>query len=155
METLCELPNTFELAEMSQDELDAKQAEIDTCLQLYKDQITIDYDAFKLQKERVIMLSHLAQRQSADNLDLNLRMIQIAKSNEIQIDKEVEDKIVRKTFELENTISNTLIQHRELLRIHLNQATSKITPLPTGAGYYPRSTVVPVVVPVFWSSLPT
>ena len=128
LETFCKLPDTFELAEMSQDELDTKQAEIDTCLQLYKDQITIDYDAFKLQKERVIMLSHLAQRQSADNLDLNLRMIQIAKSNEIQIDKEVEDKIVRKTFELENTISNTLIQHRELLRVHLNQATSKITP---------------------------
>ena len=25
----------------------------------------------------------------------------------------------------------------------------------TETGYYPRSTVVPVVVPVFWSSLPT
>ena len=100
LETLCELPNLFELAEMNQDEIDAKQAEIDTCLQLYKDQITIDYDAFKLQKERVIMLSHLAQRQLADNLDLNLRMIQIAQSNEIQIDKDVEDKIVRKTFGL-------------------------------------------------------
>ena len=32
---------------------------------------------------------------------------------------------------------------------------TSITLMPTGAGYYPRSTVVPVVVPVFWSCLPT
>ena len=128
LEAICTLPNLFELAEMNQDEIDAKQAEIDTYLQLYKNQITIDYDAFKLQKERVIMLSHLAQRQSADNLDLNLRMIQIAQSNEIQINKEVEDKVLQKTLDLENSISNTLIQHRELLRIHLKKLTDTITP---------------------------
>ena len=100
LETLCTLPNLYELADMEQDQIDAKQAEIDTYLQLYKNQITIDYDAFKLQKERVIMLSHLAQRQSADNLDLNLRMIQIVQSNEIQISKEVEDKVLQKTLDL-------------------------------------------------------
>jgi hypothetical protein len=74
------------------------------------------------------MLSHLAQRQSADNLDLNLRMVQIAQSNEIQITKEVEDKILRKTVDLEHSISTTLIQHRDLVRIHLKQMTEKITP---------------------------
>ena len=99
-----------------------------TSIKLYKDQIILDYDAFKLQKERVIMLSHLAQRQSADNLDLNLRMIQIAQSNEIQISKEVEDKVLQKTLDLENSISNTLIQHRDLLRIHLKKLTDTITP---------------------------
>jgi hypothetical protein len=128
LETLCALPNIFELADMNQDEIDAKQTEIDTCLKIYKNQITIDYDAFKLQKERVIMLSHLAQRQSADSLDLNLRMIQIAQSNEIQINKEVEDKILQKTLDLEHSISSTLIQHRDLVRIHLKKLTDKITP---------------------------
>ncbi len=64
LETLCALPNLYELSDMEQEEFDAKQAEIDACLKLYKDQTTLDYDAFKLQKERVIMLSHLAQRQS-------------------------------------------------------------------------------------------
>jgi hypothetical protein len=82
LETLCALPNLYELADMEQDEIDSKQAEIDACLKLYKDQITLDYDAFKLQKERVIMLSHLAQRQSADNLDLSLRMAQIICSSQ-------------------------------------------------------------------------
>ncbi len=83
LETLCTLPNLYELAGMQQDEIDAKQAQIDACLKFYRDQITLDYDTFKLQKERVIMLSHLAQRQSADNLGLKLRMAQIAQSNEI------------------------------------------------------------------------
>jgi hypothetical protein len=74
------------------------------------------------------MLSHLAQRQSADNLDLNLRMIQIAQSNEIQINKDVEDKILQKTLDLEHSISSTLIQHCDLVRIHLKKLTDKITP---------------------------
>jgi hypothetical protein len=128
LETLCALPNLYELSDMEQEEIDAKQIEIDACLKLYKDQITLDYNAFKFQKERVIMLSHLAQRQSADNLDLNLRMVQIAQSNEIQITKEAEDKILRKTVDLEHSIRQDLIQHRDLVRIHLQQMTDKITP---------------------------
>ncbi len=59
--------------------------EIVALFKLYKDQVTIDYDAFKLQKERVIMLSHLSQQQAADNLELNLRMVKIAQFNEIQL----------------------------------------------------------------------
>jgi hypothetical protein len=55
-------------------------------------------------------------------------MVQIAQSNEIQITKEVEEKILRKTVNLENSISNTLIQHRDLVRIHLQQLTDKISP---------------------------
>jgi hypothetical protein len=51
LKTLCALPNLYELADMEQEEIDATQAEIDACLKLYKDQITLDYDAFKLQKE--------------------------------------------------------------------------------------------------------
>jgi hypothetical protein len=61
LETLCALPNLYELADMEQEEIDAKQAEIDACLKLYKDQITLDYDAFKLQKERVIMLPDVSR----------------------------------------------------------------------------------------------
>jgi hypothetical protein len=87
---------------MEQDAVDAKQAEIDASLKLYKDQITLDYDAFKLQKERVIVLSHLAQRQSTENLELNLRMAQIAQVSEIQLNNEIENKILRQTVDLEN-----------------------------------------------------
>jgi hypothetical protein len=61
LETLCALPNLYELADMEQEEIDAKQAEIDACLKFYKDQITLDYDAFKLQKERVIMLPDVSR----------------------------------------------------------------------------------------------
>ncbi len=47
LETLCTLPNLYELGDMKQDEIDAKQAEIDALPKLYRDQISIDYDAFK------------------------------------------------------------------------------------------------------------
>ena len=35
---------------------------------------------------------------------------------------------MRKTVDLEHSISTTLIQHRDLVRIHLKQATERITP---------------------------
>jgi hypothetical protein len=113
---------------MKQDEIDAKQAEIDALLKLYKDQISLDYDTFKLQKERVIMLSHLAQRQSADNLELNLRMTKIAQTNEIQLNDEVENKILHKIADLEVIIKNILIENRALTRIFLKEMTDSITP---------------------------
>jgi hypothetical protein len=123
LETLCVLPNLYELADMEQNAIDAKQAEIDAHFKLYKDQITLDYDAFKLQKERVIMLSHLAQRQSVENLELNLRMTQIAQANEIQLNTEIENKIISQTSDLENTIRNTLLGHRNLMRASLKEMT--------------------------------
>ena len=128
LETLCVLPNLYEIADMEQDAIDAKQAEIDAHFKLYKDQITLDYEAFKLQKERVIMLSHLAQRQSTENLELNLRMAQIAQNNELQLNTEVENKIIRQSIALEESFNNTLLGHRELMRITLKQMTDQITP---------------------------
>ncbi len=106
METLCALPNLYELADMEQDAIDAKQAEIDALLKLYRDQITLDYDAFKLQKERVILLLHLAQRQAAE-IQLN---------DEIQLNEKIDNKIIRKSADLENSIRKTLKDHRALMR---------------------------------------
>ncbi len=42
LETLCALPNLYEIADMEQEAVDAKQAEIDAHFKLYKDQITLD-----------------------------------------------------------------------------------------------------------------
>ena len=74
------------------------------------------------------MLSHLAQRQSTENLELNLRMAQIAQSNEIQLNTEIENKIISQATDLENAIKNTLLGHRDLIRVSLKQMTDQITP---------------------------
>ncbi len=73
-------------------------------------------------------MSHLAQRQSADNLEFNLRMTKIAQANEIQLNEEVESKILRNSADLEVSIRNILIEHRDITRIALREMTDSITP---------------------------
>ena len=55
-------------------------------------------------------------------------MAQIAQANEIQLNTEIENKIIRQTVELEESINNTLLGHRELMRITLKEMTDQITP---------------------------
>jgi hypothetical protein len=105
--------------------------EIVALFKLYKDQVTIDYDAFKLQKERVIMLSHLSQQQAADNLELNLRMVKIAQFNEIQLNgrRSWEQDFTENCRSWEsNNIKNTLIDHHTIMRNSLREMTDSIKP---------------------------
>jgi hypothetical protein len=65
----------------------------------------------------------LSQQQAIEHLELNLRMTKIAQANEIQFNDEVENKIVRKTADLENNIKKISIEHRALIRTSLREMT--------------------------------
>ncbi len=58
------LPDYDHISDMNQDQLDERQAGIDTLIKLYTDQVTRDYHMFCLQKEQLVLLSHPTQRQS-------------------------------------------------------------------------------------------
>jgi hypothetical protein len=60
------LPDYDNLADMDQEKLGVRQSEIDTLIKLYNDQITRDYNSFRLQKEQLVLLSHLSQQQSIE-----------------------------------------------------------------------------------------
>jgi hypothetical protein len=45
---------------MKAETLDERQAEIDALLHMYSEQISKDYQACRLDKERLILLSHLS-----------------------------------------------------------------------------------------------
>jgi hypothetical protein len=68
------MPDYDSLADMDQDKLEVRQSEIDTLIKLYTDQITRDYNAFRLQKEQLVLLSHLLQQQSIEVLEINLQL---------------------------------------------------------------------------------
>ncbi len=63
------MPSIDKLENMTAESLDEHQAEIDALLGIYTEQITEDYHACRIDKERLILLSHLSQQQSLEVLE--------------------------------------------------------------------------------------
>ncbi len=89
------LPDYDNLADMDQDKLEVRQSEIDTLIKLYTDQITRDYNAFRLQKEQLVLLLHLSQQQSIEVLEVNLRLQQALDTTQIRLQKHTEDELLK------------------------------------------------------------
>ncbi len=90
---LPELPDLNQLDGYDQTQLDARQAEIDDLIQLYSNQVSADYKTCRLDKEKLIMLSHLSQQQSMEVLEVNLRLAQVMEANQTQLKTSVEDDL--------------------------------------------------------------
>jgi hypothetical protein len=86
------LPSIDRLGDMTAETLDERQSEIDALIGLYTDQITKDYQACRLDKERIILLSHLSQEQSMEVLEVHLQLARVMESNQIHVKQSVERK---------------------------------------------------------------
>jgi hypothetical protein len=71
------MPSIDKLGDMTAELLDERQAEIDALLGIYTEQITKDYQACRLDKERLILLSHLSQEQSLEVLEAHLQLTRV------------------------------------------------------------------------------
>jgi hypothetical protein len=60
------LPDYDHMSNMNQDQIDERQANIDALINLYTNQVKRDYNMFRLQKEQLVLLSHLTQCQSIE-----------------------------------------------------------------------------------------
>jgi hypothetical protein len=76
---------------MNQDQIDERQVNIDTLIKLYTDQFTRDYNMFRLQKEQLVLLSHLSQRQSIELLQVNIRLTSMIETNTMSLKTDVEE----------------------------------------------------------------
>jgi hypothetical protein len=63
---------------------------------MYNQQISKDYQACRLNKERLILLSHLSQQQSIEILELNLQLARVIESSQIHLQRSVESQILLK-----------------------------------------------------------
>ena len=75
------MPSIDKLENMTAESLDERQAEIDALLGIYTEQITKDYHACRLDKERLILLSHLSQQQSLEVLEAYLQLTRVIESD--------------------------------------------------------------------------
>jgi hypothetical protein len=89
LQVACTLPSHETLVDMGQEWLDERQAEVEALLRLYLEQATNDFDAFRLEKEKIILLAHLSQQQSIEVLQLNMKLADLMEQSQVQIEQSI------------------------------------------------------------------
>jgi hypothetical protein len=116
---------------MNQDQVDERQADIDTLIKLYTDQVTRDYNMFRLQKEQLVLLSHLTQRQSIELLEVNLKLSQMIDLNRKGFQVSMDEEVLKTSAEMEKKMAAMFEQHRKFVGFATTKLTDKITPYDT------------------------
>ncbi len=98
------MPSIDKLENMTAESLDERQAEIDSLLSLYTEQITKDYHACRFDKERLTLLSHLSQQQSLKVLETHLQLTRAMESSRIHVKQSVERELMLRTADMEKHI---------------------------------------------------
>ena len=122
------LPSIDRLGDMTAETLDERQTEIDALLNMYTEQISKDYQACRLDKERLILLSHLSQEQSIEVLEAHLQLTRVMESNQIHVKQTVERDVMLNTSEMEKHVYEMLDRNRKLIHSSLMEASETITP---------------------------
>jgi hypothetical protein len=119
------LPDYNHISDMNQDQLDERQAGIDMLIKLYTDQVTRDYNRFRLQK---VLLSHLTQRQSIELLEVNLKLTQMIDLNRKGFQVSMDEEVIKTSEEMEKRMANMFEQHRKFFGFATAKLADKITP---------------------------
>jgi hypothetical protein len=121
------LPDYDHLSDMNQDQLDERQTGIDTLIKLYTDQVTRDYNMFRLQKEQLVLLSHLTQRQSIELLEVNLKLSQMIDLNRQGFQLSMTEDVLKTSAEMEKKMEAMFDQHRKFVSFATTKLADKIT----------------------------
>ncbi len=119
---LVALSSIDKLADITPESLDERQAEIDSLardiFRMTRSPKTKDYQACRLDKERLILFSNLSQQQSIEVLETHLHLTRVIESNQIHVRQSVQREIMLKTGEMEKHICEmALNQNRKVLRL--------------------------------------
>ncbi len=121
------LPDHDHLSDMTQDQLDERQEGINTLIKLYTDQVTRDYNMFRLQKEQLVLLSHLTQRQSIELLEVNLKLLQMIDLNRQGFQLFMNEDVLKTSAEMEKRMAAMFEQHRKFVGFATTKLADKIT----------------------------
>jgi hypothetical protein len=125
------LPDYDRISDMNQDQLDERQIGIDALINLYTDQVTRDYNMFRLQKEQLVLLSHLTQRQSIELLEVNHRLSQMIDLNRGGLQVSIDEEVLKTSAEMEKRMAAMFEQHRKFVGFATTKLADKITPYDT------------------------
>jgi hypothetical protein len=122
------LPDYDHISDMNQDRLDERQAGIDTLIKLHSDQVMRDYNMFRLQKEQLVLLSHLTQRQFIELLEVNLKLSQMIDLNRKGFQVSMDEEVLKTSAETKKRMADMFEQHRKFVGFATTKLADKITP---------------------------
>jgi hypothetical protein len=127
LQVACTLPSHENLVDLGQEWLDGRQAETEALIRLFLEQVTNDFNAFRLEKEKLILLAHLSQQWSIEVLQLNMKLADIMDQGQVQIEQSIGKQIDDNTSKMERHVKDILDQNRLLFRNAMREATDSIT----------------------------
>jgi hypothetical protein len=86
---------------------------------------------FCLQKEQLVLLSHLAQRQSIELLEVSHTLSQMIDLNTEAFKTSIDDEVAKTSAEMEKKMANMFEQHRRFIGFAITEVAKKITPYDT------------------------
>jgi hypothetical protein len=124
LQVACILPSHENLVDLGQEWLDERQAETEALIRLFLEQVTNDFNAFRLEKKKLILLAHLSQQQSIEVLQLNMKLADIMEQGQVQIEQSIGKQIDDNTSKMERHVKDILDQNRLLFRNAIREATA-------------------------------
>jgi hypothetical protein len=92
--------------------LHERQEEIDKLIALYDIQHQADFTTAKFNASRLTMLSHLAQKQAMEALDLNIRLVEAYEQIDSKIEENTVNQIMHSQHAMNESASGTIVTHK-------------------------------------------
>ena len=127
LQVACTLPSHETLVDRGQEWLDERQKETEDLMRLFLEQVTNDFNAFRYDKEKLILLSHLSQQQAIEVLELNNKLADMIEQRQVQIEQSVGKQMEDNIGKMERYVKDMLDQNRLLFRNAMREVTDNIT----------------------------
>jgi hypothetical protein len=108
LQVTCTLPSHETLVDRGQEWLDERQKETEALIRLFLEQVTNDFNAFRYDKEKLILLSHLSQQQAIEVLELNMKLANMMEQSQVQIEQSISKQIDDNTSKMERHVKDIL-----------------------------------------------
>ncbi len=93
LQVACTLPSHETLVDRGQEWLNERQKQTEALIRLFLEQVTNDFNAFRFDKEKLILLAHLSQQQAIEVLQLNMKLADMMEQSQVQIEQSIGKQI--------------------------------------------------------------
>ncbi len=127
LQVACTLPSHETLIDRGQEWLDERQKETEALIELFLEQVTNDFNAFRYDREKLILLSHLSQQQAIEVLELNKKLADMMEQRQVQIEQSVGKQMDDNIGKMERYVKDILDQNCLLFRNVMREVSDNIT----------------------------
>ncbi len=108
--------------------MEARAETVKITVQLYKEQATRDYQLLCTSREQNIVLAHLANKQSLENLELNKRILDLHRQQEVMVETTIGKEVQKATDRINSTMESITKDCLAKLDYQYGQVLEQVTP---------------------------